>query len=121
MKFSKAFTLLLTTVAAVILAASASRAFAGEAKMADPRKLLWQIGKPDNDDREFALWLASEVGVATVPGSSFHATPGMGRRYVRFAFCKKTATIEAAAERLDVVRGRRPAIQRRGSPFSSRS
>lgn len=54
----------------------------------------------DRDDREFALWLASEVGVATVPGSSFHATPGMGKRYVRFAFCKKTATIEAAAERL---------------------
>jgi aminotransferase len=54
----------------------------------------------DRDDREFALWLTSEVGVATVPGSSFHATPGMGKRYVRFAFCKKTATIEAAAERL---------------------
>jgi aminotransferase len=58
------------------------------------------VDRSDRDDREFALWLASEVGVATVPGSSFHATPGMGKRYVRFAFCKRTATIEAAAERL---------------------
>ena len=51
-------------------------------------------------DREFSLWLAKEAGVATVPGSSFHATPGLGQRYVRFAFCKKRSTIEAAAERL---------------------
>jgi aminotransferase len=51
-------------------------------------------------DREFALWLAREVGVATVPGSSFHATPGKGAHYVRFAFCKKRETMEAAVERI---------------------
>lgn len=54
----------------------------------------------DLDDKAFALWLTSEAGIATVPGSSFHATPGLGNRYVRFAFCKKRSTIEAAAERL---------------------
>lgn len=51
-------------------------------------------------DKEFALWLAREAGIATVPGSSFHATPGRGRQYVRFAFCKKRETLERAAERL---------------------
>lgn len=51
-------------------------------------------------DRDFALWLAREAGIATVPGSSFHATPGVGTNYVRFAFCKKTETLEAAAERI---------------------
>jgi aminotransferase len=53
-----------------------------------------------DNDREFALWLAREAGIATVPGSSFHATPGAGRQYVRFAFCKKTETLERAAERI---------------------
>jgi aminotransferase len=51
-------------------------------------------------DREFAIWLAREAGIATVPGSSFHATPGAGQQYVRFAFCKKTETLERAAERI---------------------
>jgi len=51
-------------------------------------------------DRDFALWLATEGGIATVPGSSFHATPGLGGNYVRFAFCKKTETLDRAAERL---------------------
>jgi aminotransferase len=52
------------------------------------------------DDREFAIWLAREAGVATVPGSSFHQTQGRGRQYVRFAFCKRRETLQAAAERL---------------------
>jgi aspartate/methionine/tyrosine aminotransferase len=57
----------------------------------------------DKPDVEFARWLAAEVGVATVPGSSFfhddHGTRG-GRDLVRFAFCKRLATLERAAERL---------------------
>ncbi len=56
------------------------------------------------NDREFGLWLARDIGVATVPGSSFHATEGRGRRFARFAFCKKRETLEAAAERLIKVR-----------------
>jgi aminotransferase len=51
-------------------------------------------------DRDFALWLAREAGIATVPGSSFHATEGRGRQFVRFAFCKKKETLDRAAERL---------------------
>ena len=57
-----------------------------------------------DDDVTFAKWLASDVGVATVPGSSFFR-PGSedGRRYVRFAFCKKMETMERAVERLATV------------------
>jgi aminotransferase len=53
---------------------------------------------PD-DDRTFAEWLAREGGVATVPASSFYPA-GEGPRMVRFAFCKRTETLERAAERL---------------------
>ncbi|MEO7965011.1 MAG: aminotransferase class I/II-fold pyridoxal phosphate-dependent enzyme [Gemmatimonadaceae bacterium] len=54
----------------------------------------------DLDDVAFAHWLAKEVGVATVPGSSFHPIGSGPRRYVRFAFSKKLETLNAAAERL---------------------
>jgi aspartate/methionine/tyrosine aminotransferase len=54
-----------------------------------------------DDDVTFAKWMAREIGVATVPGSSFFR-PGApeGRKYVRFAFCKTQATLEAAVARL---------------------
>ncbi len=60
----------------------------------------------DTDDRTFAHWLAREGGIATVPGSSFHATPGLGRRHVRFAFCKRRTTLEAAGARLRALPAR---------------
>jgi aminotransferase len=49
---------------------------------------------------EFAMWLAKEVGVATVPGTSFYREPRLGEHVTRFAFCKKKETLEKAAERL---------------------
>jgi len=36
------------------------------------------------DDTAFALWLVKELGVATVPGSSFYAHPELGRTKIRF-------------------------------------
>jgi len=54
----------------------------------------------DSDDRTFARWLASEGGIATVPGSSFYHDRAAPRRVVRFAFCKRLETLERAAERL---------------------
>jgi aspartate/methionine/tyrosine aminotransferase len=39
-----------------------------------------------------------------VPGTSFHATPGSGTNYVRFAFCKKKETLERAVERIVGIR-----------------
>jgi aminotransferase len=49
---------------------------------------------------DFALWLAKEIGVATVPGTSFYREARLGESVTRFAFCKKTETLERAAERL---------------------
>jgi len=49
---------------------------------------------------EFAMWLAKEIGVATVPGTSFYREPKLGEHVTRFAFCKKKETLEKAAERL---------------------
>src|SRR5512138_3383102 len=55
---------------------------------------------------EFALWLAKEVGVATVPGTSFYRQPELGEHVTRFAFCKKKETLEKAAERLAGIAAR---------------
>ncbi|MFQ5408164.1 MAG: pyridoxal phosphate-dependent aminotransferase [Anaerolineales bacterium] len=50
------------------------------------------------DDTAFCMWLAEEIGVAAVPGSSFFAEPV--NHLIRFHFAKKEATLEAAGERL---------------------
>jgi aminotransferase len=54
----------------------------------------------DEDDVTFAMRLIREPGVAAVPGSSFFSRPELGRTKLRFAFPKRTETLEAAAERL---------------------
>jgi aspartate/methionine/tyrosine aminotransferase len=63
-------------------------------------------GLSDRDDRDFAGWLAREIGVAAVPGSSFYSAPRDGSRQVRFAFCKTDALLEEAGRRLLAVRAR---------------
>jgi aminotransferase len=52
------------------------------------------------DDVAFTKYLVSEIGVAAVPGSSFYRDRKDGASQVRFAFCKKDDTLDAAAERL---------------------
>ena len=49
-------------------------------------------------DVEFSRWMAREIGVAPVPGSSFFA--GGENRYVRLNFAKRRETLHAAGERL---------------------
>jgi len=56
------------------------------------------------ESRDFALWLAKEVGVATVPGMSFYSKPELGNTVTRFAFCKKRETLQAATDRLSTLR-----------------
>ena len=51
-------------------------------------------------DVEFAHYLVKEIGVASVPGSSFYMPPELGRLQVRFCFPKKDQTLIAAGERL---------------------
>jgi len=41
-----------------------------------------------------------EIGVASVPGSSFYNDARDGANQVRFTFCKKEATLAAAEARL---------------------
>jgi len=60
------------------------------------------------DDVSFAKYLVEDIGVATVPGSSFYNNPRDGAQQVRFAFCKKPETLDEAARRLTRLRRRRP-------------
>ena len=52
------------------------------------------------DDAAFAMWLVKEVGVATVPGSSFYAHAELGRTKIRFCFPKTDDVLREAGERL---------------------
>ncbi len=61
-----------------------------------------EFGFPN--DIEFTKHLIRGIGVAVVPGSSFYHEPSMGSQLVRFCFCKKDETLEAAAERLAKLR-----------------
>jgi aminotransferase len=58
----------------------------------------------DLPDDEFSVWLTKEIGVAPVPGSSFYSKPELGRKAIRFAFCKTEAMLTEAAQRLAAVR-----------------
>ena len=53
-----------------------------------------------DDDVTAARHLTKEIGVASVPGSSFYSRPELGRTKLRFSFCKKLETLRAAGERL---------------------
>jgi aminotransferase len=57
-----------------------------------------------DDDVGFCEWLAREVGVAAVPGSSFFREPV--RHLIRFHFAKREETLAAAGERLKTLRDR---------------
>ncbi len=50
------------------------------------------------DDTVFCIWLAKEIGVAAVPGSSFFAEPV--RHLIRFQFAAREETLHAAGQRL---------------------
>ena len=54
----------------------------------------------ENEGLAFADKLVREIGVATVPGSSFFRDKELGKAYVRFCFCKKDETLDEAARRL---------------------
>lgn len=58
------------------------------------------FGAPN--DTVFCQWLAKEVGVAAVPGSSFFKEEV--NHLIRFHFAKKTETLEEAVKRLQTIR-----------------
>jgi len=56
---------------------------------------------------DFAMRLLSDAKVASVPGSNFYRTAGRGETELRFAFCKRLETIEAALRNLHAFAGSR--------------
>ena len=60
-----------------------------------------------DDDRRFTRFLIEEIGVAAIPPSVFYEDPSRPQPYVRFAFCKKRETLEAAVARLNALSARR--------------
>ncbi len=69
--------------------------------MADVSGFLPRCGA---DDVAFSRYLVEKIGVAVVPGSSFYSEPQAGARQVRFCFCKRDETLDAAGERLRRLR-----------------
>jgi len=71
--------------------------------MAGTDQLTRRLGV--SDDSEFSRRLIELTKVATVPGTSFYATPGKGMDQVRFCFCKKKETLDKVAEQFERLRG----------------
>ncbi|MCW5756734.1 MAG: aminotransferase class I/II-fold pyridoxal phosphate-dependent enzyme [Phycisphaeraceae bacterium] len=63
-------------------------------------------------DVTFSKHLVEAVGVAAIPPGSFYVDRSRGARFVRFAFCKKRGTIEAAIERLSILSRATHALRR---------
>ncbi|MGQ0669812.1 MAG: pyridoxal phosphate-dependent aminotransferase [Actinomycetota bacterium] len=57
-------------------------------------------------DVEASVRMVEDVGVATVPGSSFYSVPELGRSTVRLSFSKRLETLREAGERLGRLRPR---------------
>lgn len=64
-----------------------------------------EFGEPD--DYKFCEWLAREIGVAAVPGSSFFREDV--NQYIRFHFAKKEETLVEALKRLEKLEAYRGA------------
>ncbi len=58
-----------------------------------------------SDDVACAFYLVENIGVATVPGSTFYSRPELGKTKIRFAFPKKMETLREAAQRLAKFKG----------------
>ncbi len=56
------------------------------------------------DDRAFCAHLIDEIGVAAIPPTPFYDHVEFGKPLVRFAFCKRLETLNAAIERLQQLK-----------------
>jgi aminotransferase len=70
--------------------------------MSEVAELIKRHGQPNDD--AFARWMVKQIGVASVPGSSFYMNPADGASQVRFCFCKKEETLSAAEKRLRALK-----------------
>jgi aminotransferase len=55
------------------------------------------------DSHELALYLIKNVGIATVPCSSFYAGKIKGKTQTRFCFCKKRETLDKAINLIKTI------------------
>jgi L-glutamine---4-(methylsulfanyl)-2-oxobutanoate aminotransferase len=62
--------------------------------------VMTDISAFGEEDVALAHRMVREIGLATVPGSSFYLEPERGRRQLRFSFPKKMETLRKAADRL---------------------
>ncbi|MCD8563372.1 MAG: aminotransferase class I/II-fold pyridoxal phosphate-dependent enzyme [Alphaproteobacteria bacterium] len=62
--------------------------------MTDVSELMQRFGH--DNDVAFARWMIDEIGVATVPGSSFYKDKANGSTKIRFCYCKKPETLALA-------------------------
>jgi len=56
-------------------------------------------GISNDPEKDFAIYLTKKYGVATIPVASFYQQD-LNNQVLRFCFCKKEATLDAAIERL---------------------
>ncbi len=66
--------------------------------LADHTRVTEKLGL--GSDVDLCRWLPEHAGVAAIPPSAFYSNPKDGSKLVRFAFCKKTETIDEAIRRL---------------------
>jgi aspartate/methionine/tyrosine aminotransferase len=64
------------------------------------------------NDFEACNFLLEQVGVASVPGSSFYQNKELGRRLLRFTFSKKDETLAAAGERFKQLEAKLASLRR---------
>jgi aspartate/methionine/tyrosine aminotransferase len=66
--------------------------------------LLVDVEARPGGDAEFCRRLTTELGVAAIPVSVFHADPRAAPQLARFCFAKRDETIRLAAERLALLK-----------------
>jgi methionine aminotransferase len=66
-------------------------------------ELYSYAGISDESEKDMAIKLVKDYGVATIPASAFY-THGTDNKVLRFCFAKKETTLEAAVERLSKFR-----------------
>lgn len=66
--------------------------------MTDASDVMEQTGH--YDALAFARWMIKELGIATVPGTSFYRNKKYGLTKIRFCYCKKKETLDLASDLL---------------------
>ncbi|MFG0298319.1 MAG: aminotransferase class I/II-fold pyridoxal phosphate-dependent enzyme [Phycisphaerales bacterium JB047] len=69
--------------------------------LADHTRVSQRLGL--QTDVELCRWLPKHAGVAAIPPSAFYHDPSDGAALVRFAFCKRTETIDEAIKCLQTA------------------